>query len=118
MVQFQWQKYEGIYYRVKSIIATTSRKRPSPVSDDQAWSRMIERKPLLECHKSWVFKSADQAGWQIYSSWLTKKDGWDTIRTLKGVKLMQNVMFKLQQFQALGNVKHYCDLPVVYLAKF
>ena len=61
------------YYTVNPIIATTSRKRPSPVSDDQAWSRMIDRRSLLECHKSSVLKSVDQAGWQIYSSYLTKK---------------------------------------------
>ena len=49
---FNGKNGERIYYTVKSFIATTSRRRPSPVSDDQARSRMIDRKPLLDCHKS------------------------------------------------------------------
>ena len=92
---FNGKNGEGIHYTVKSIIATTSRKRPFPVSDDEVWSRMIERKPLLECHKSSVFKSVDKAGWQIYTSWLTKKMAViQSVRWNVVVKLMLNVVFK------------------------
>ena len=57
---------------------------------------MIERKPLLECYKSSVFKSVDQAWQQIIAFDLQKK--MVVIRSLgkKGiVTLMQNVMYKV-----------------------